>query len=366
VPSDIDGNGRIILLFTPEVNRLTTGGAEAGIGGFFLPLDLAAAGGESGGLSGQAGEICPASNEAEILYLGVADPEGEFGDPVLRNRALRGARGRLAHELQHLIATERRVLQQGGDFDDLEEAWLAEGMAQLAEEVVGLRLEQLGLRGNLTYEQVAGSQEAFDAFHAYHMDNYFHLGLFLANPTGVATLAESDPDGLEGLQMRGFAWFLLRWLGDQEGGGDERLLFRRLVSGGPNRLVGTENLETATGRRWADLLADFVATLPADDMEIDALDSRHQVLTWNFRDVFDRLSQNPVAGNRFIASFPLVSTELRFETSALEFDVRASTARYFSLRAGASTPSLALSVLGRDGRLLSESAVPRVTVVRIR
>jgi hypothetical protein len=365
-PSDIDGNGRVVLLFTPEVNRLGSAGVDGKLGGFFLPLDLASASGQGAGLSGQAGEVCVASNEAEILYLGVADPEGEFGEPVSRDQARREARGRSAHELQHLIATERRLLQQGASADGMEEAWLAEGMAHLAEEVVGLRLEQLGVRGNLTYEQIGGSQEALDAFQAYHIDNYFHLGLFLANPTGVATLAESDPGGLEGLQVRGFAWFLLRWLGDQEGGGDERLLFRRLVDGGPNQLVGTENVESATGRRWADLLADFFATLPADDMELDALDSRHQVLTWNFRDVFAGLSQNPISGNRFVAPFPLAATDLQFETSAVEFDVRASTAKYFSLRAGASTPSLSFSVLGADGKLLSESAVPRVTVVRIR
>ena len=62
--SDVDGNGRFLVLMTKEVNR-----AED-THGWVWSLDL---------LSRQ---YCPTSNHAEIFYGRVPDPEGSVGDPV--------------------------------------------------------------------------------------------------------------------------------------------------------------------------------------------------------------------------------------------------------------------------------------------
>ena len=365
-PADIDGNGRVVLLFTPEVNRLNAPGAATGIGGFFLSLDLAASGrGSGGGLSGPGGEACPASNEAEILYLLTPDPEGRVGEAVGVARARRNALGISAHELQHLINAERRVLAGEEGFDALEETWLDEGLSHLAEEVVGLRMADLGPGRNLSYADVTTSREELDLFNAFHINNFFQLALYMLNPSEAPTLATSDPGGLGGLQMRGFAWFLLRWAAD-EVGGDDRVLFRELAGGGPRRLQGVANLERATGRSWPDLLAEFSAALAVDDAGVEGLAGALRITSWDFRDVFSSLNQNPAASGRFPLPFPLALTSLRVESTALEFSLGAGTSRYFSIAPAPGQPPLALGFTDPTGGVLPESMAPQVTVVRIR
>ncbi len=362
-PDDIDGNGRVVILFTPQVNRLSGPGAGA-VGGFFLPLDLAASGRGGGGLPGPSGEVCPASNEAEIIYLAVADPEAEFGIAIPKARAMRNARGLVAHELQHLINAERRVLRAGG-FAAAEEVWLDEALSAIAEEAAGLAALELGGRADYTFDQVSATRAALDAFNAFHINNYFNLSLYLFDPASAPTVAVVDPGGLGGLQMRGFGWFLLRWLGDHAGG-DERAFFRALATGGQNRLRGLANLELATGARWETLMGDFAATMAADDAGVDGLDDRFRVLSWDFRDVFASLSRNPAARALFPAPFPLLATPLAVETAALNFSVRASTVRYFALVSGLDAPALAIALSTPIGTPLAEAGAPQVTIVRTR
>lgn len=363
-PADLDGNGRIILLFTPEVNALTPRGSGIFIGGFFLALDLADAGGGAGVAFPEAG-TCPASNEAEILYMAVPDPEGRFGEPLTAPQARRLIRELLPHELQHLINAERRVLVDGAGFDALEETWLDEGLSHIAEEVSGLELLGLGRGLNLGFDRVTGTRAALDAFNAFHIQNFFNLALFLLDPAGAPTLAAVDPGGLGALQMRGFAWGLLRWLADHEGGADERLLFRSLVDGGGARLAGIANLEGTVGEPWETLLADYLAALALDD-EVEAAGPRLRVTTWNLRDVYRALNANPASRRRFPLPFPLALPLLGFESSAVDFDLNASTAQYLSLRSGLEAPPLALELRSRGGGSVSPTAVPQLTIVRTR
>ncbi len=365
-PADIDGNGRVIALFTPQVNRLTPPGAQTGIGGFFLALDLAASGSGGGGVPGDAGQVCPASNEGEILYLATADPEGRFSDPLSTAGARRNALGISAHELQHLINAQGRVLGSEEAFDALEEVWLDEGLAHLAEEAAGLRMAGLGSGQNLRYEHVTTDQAALELFNAFHINNFFQLSLFMLEPGRAPALASADPGGLDGLQMRGFAWMLVRYLADQDGSPGGRQLLRRLASGGPNRLQGVANVETATGRAWADLLADFAVALAVDDAGVEGVASRHRIESWNLRDIYAGLNGNPSATRRFPLAFPLAASGLRAETAALDFELRPATARYFTLGQAAPSIPLALGLGSLGGGNAAEGAAPQVTVIRTR
>ncbi|MCG8467745.1 MAG: hypothetical protein MJB57_05970 [Gemmatimonadetes bacterium] len=361
--ADIDGNGRLIVLFTPEVNKL--GDGEAGIGGFFLPLDLAASGRGGDGLPGPAGETCPASNEAEILYIITADPEGRVGPTIDKDRALRNALGLVAHELQHLINAERRVLRAPNGFAAAEEVWLDEALSQLAEEVVGLATIGLGVGGNYTFDQVANTRVELDAFNTYQLSNFLNLSFYMFDPSIAPTISPVDPGGVGGLQMRGFGWFMLRWLADQAGG-DERAMFRSLVGGGQNFVRGIDNIERVTGREWADVLSAFSVSIAADDSGIDELPSEFEIATWDFRDVFASLSQNTAARSLFPVPFPLQATRLGLETAALDFDVGASGVRYFALASGLDAPALSVSLQRSRGGALNENTEPQITIVRTR
>lgn len=360
-PADIDGNGVVIVLFTPEVNRLS---AESGIGGFFLPLDLAASG-NGGGVPGSGGELCPASNEGEILYMAAADPDGDVGPVIDRARAIRNARGLVAHELQHLIGAERRVLGSAAGFAAAEEVWLDEALSGIAEEVAGLAAIGLQPGGDYTFGQVAGSRDELDAFNAFQINNFLNLSLYMLDSGAAPTIARADPGGLGGLQMRGFGWFFLRWLGDQAGG-DERALYRGIVGGGPDLARGIENIERVTGRDWEELLADFAVALATDDSGIESLPDRFTISSWNFRDVFRSLNGNSAARSLFPLPFPLRATALAFETAAREFDVGASSVRYFALASGLDASGISLGVLTPSGRLLEQDTEPQITIVRTR
>ncbi len=357
---DLDRNGRVLILFTPHVNSLSQSG-QGDLGGFFLPLDLAAV--QGSGVATAAG--CPASNQGEILYLAVADPEGTAGPAFPVARAVRNARRVTAHELQHLINAQGRILRGDGGFGATEEVWLDEALSSIAEEVAGLALVEHTARANLTYDQVAGSRLEIDAFRSFHLDNFFNLSLFLADPATAPTIAVDDPGGTAGLQMRGFGWFLLRWLGDQAGG-DERALFRRLVSGGRTAARGTTNIEAATARPWGEILPEYGAMLAGDGHGGDGLDERLRVLTWESGDVFESLSEDAATGPLFPQAAPLQPVRLPTETGALDFDVRASTIRYFAFAPGGTAAALALTASTPTGTHLSETSEPQITIVRIR
>jgi hypothetical protein len=366
-PADIDGNGRVVVLFTPQVNRLTPRSATGRVGGFFLPLDLTDSGDPAGnGLQGPGGEVCPASNEGELLYLAAADPEGAFGRPLREDQALRNARSVVAHELEHLLSAEQRLVLGDAGFDGLGEVWLQEGLAHVAEEAVGLRLMDRAPGGNITWEEIEGDRRQLDRFNTFHLNNFARLDLFMRRPTAAPVLATADPGGVAGLQMRGFAWSLLRWAADRTGSDGEPGLFRSLSRGGPSHLAGIENLERATGRAWTDLLAEYRLALALDDAGVEGSPPELGFATWDVRSVFAGLSENPASGSSFPFRFPLAVTDLPLETTAVDFDVRAGTAAYFRLQSTRGSPPAALRLAGQSRRRLDDRIEPQLSVVRTR
>ncbi|MFV1986917.1 MAG: hypothetical protein ACC682_06530 [Gemmatimonadota bacterium] len=357
---DLDRNGRVVVLFTPRVNGLSRAG-QGELGGFFLPLDLAAV---RGGLAGPGGG-CPASNEGEFLYVAVPDVDGTAGPAIPVARAIRNARRVTAHELQHLINAQGRITNGQGGFAAAEDVWLDEALSGLAEEVSGLEFVDQTTRAALTYDQVTGSRLEVDAFRSFHVRNFLNASLFLSDPSSAPTIEVDDPGGRAGLQMRGFGWLLLRWLGDQSGG-DERALFRQIVTGGRSAARGIANIEQATARPWGELLPEFGATVAADGLGGGRIGERFRILTWESRDVFESLAEDAATGPLFPQASPLRPTRLTPETVALDFDVRASTMRYFTLAPGVTAVALALTASTPAETHLSETSEPQITIVRIR
>lgn len=371
---DIDGNGRVLILFTPEVNRLTRPGSTTFIGGLFWPGDLATS------------ATCPAGNEAEILYLQAPDPTGRFSTEVSIEKAKRNAQGVAAHELQHLLTAEQRVFDPGG-FDNLEDTWLSEGFAHIAEEVVGLALADLATRSNLTLGEAIRDQVALSAFNVYQLPNLLRLGFHMENPTSTrafGTDAGRDPGGEGSLRMRGNAWLFLRWLADQYGpaggggpvgGSAEHQLFRELSTGGPRHAAGRANITRAVrvigGEEvsWRELVALYEPALEVDDAGPVLPAPRTRVATWNLRQTYGQLHESNVGGDPpFDEPYPLSVTtiELRPETSeAIDFELRAFTARYFLLRSSGPTPSTVLEVTSQSGTPLAESSGVQVSIVRL-
>ena len=363
--ADLDGNGRVILAFTPEVNRLAPPGGGR-VNGFFLLSDLAESGRGGGGVPTDDGSACASSNEAEILYIGVPDPEGEFGSAFTSAQALRAARRTAAHELQHLLGAEQRVVLGQAGFAAVEESWLDEGLSHLAEELVGLRLLGLAEGQNITFDRVENDRDQLDIFNIYHVPNFFSLSLYMRAPRIAPVLAPFDPGGIGSEQMRGFGLFFLRWLLDHHGGDEPAAFIRALASGGGGQRQGIANVENVTGRGWSDLIAEFATTLAVDDAGVSGLGERYRITTWNLRDIFAALNANPSAGRRFPVPYPLAVAPIGFSSTAIEFELNASTEAYFSVTGRPDRPALSIELTGQDGAELPPTADTQVLVVRTR
>ena len=109
--SDVDGNGKILILMTKEANRQD-------LGGWVWAGDLLTP------------DRCGTSNHAEIFFGQVPDPEGLFGTPVTRQRTLESYPSLLTHEVTHLVQFNA-VVFEGADFA----TWKLEGGATLAEQL---------------------------------------------------------------------------------------------------------------------------------------------------------------------------------------------------------------------------------------
>lgn len=368
-PADLDNNGIVWLMFTPVVNRVTRRGSATRVSGFFNPSDLSSP------------ASCAGSNEGEILYVVAADPSGRFSDPVLASFATTRAIGVAAHELEHLIAAQRRVTIGGGSFADLEDSWLSEGLAHSAETAVGLRVAGLPPGQNLGFGELTANSEAFDSF---HFANFRRAGFHLLDTNGtmaLGTASGADPGGVSSLEMRGFSWLLLRWLVDQYapagggllGGAAEELIYRDLVSGGPSRARGVANIErVAAGLgapgEWSTLLALYGLAPAADDLA-GATARSTQVTTFQLRDAYAGLNQQSSAEDPFKNSFPLVSSNVSMSESTnvgVDFDVLASTGRYFVFESPGPHPPISLTLKTSSGGAVPGSAEAQFVVLRTR
>ena len=220
--SDLDANERVIILLTPAVNRLTARGAPGFVGGFFFGNDL---------LTGNAG-----SNGAEVFYALVPDPAGQFGDPKTKGQVLRVVPAVLAHEFQHMVHFNQRFLSLDGGQEAL---WLAEGLAQMAEEIVARRYAELG---------DPFSTELFRSGTRARARRY--LG-------AIDTVSVIVSTGQGSLEERGAGFLYLLYVTDQEG----IEVLGRLTA---TTRTGVANVVAEVGLDWPGALADWWSAILLD------------------------------------------------------------------------------------------------------
>ena len=121
--SDVNDDDHFTVLLTQEVNELGQSGGGI-ITGFFYAADLYSA------------SSYPVSNEMEIIYTMVPDPEGDHGVPISQEFALANILPSvLPHEFQHMINYNQHVFLNGGA---AERSYLNEALAHLAEDIYSL------------------------------------------------------------------------------------------------------------------------------------------------------------------------------------------------------------------------------------
>jgi hypothetical protein len=315
-PSDIDGNDRIFILFTPKVNALTPRGESSFITGFFYGCDLVGR------------TRCSGSNEAEVFYSLVPDPDGRWSSPRTQATVRAAVPPVLAHEFQHMI----NFAQRNNSADVL---WLSEALAHTAEELVAAVLQA-------TDPVLAAS---------FGQGNLVRAQRYLAAPAAYSPI---EMTGNGSLEMRGAAWLFLKHLRSQHGGND---LLRRLTA---TTRSGVQNVTHETARPWPALVADFGVAVWADGAPAlqGQLDPRYQFTGFDLRTA---LSGVP-------GGYSLQPTSLSWASFAVAGSIAPGGHAYFLMGApaGGTVPAINFVLSGAHGAPLAEEAGVRFSVLRVR
>lgn len=279
--SDVDGNGRFLVLMTKEVNR-------AELGGWVWFRDL------------YPSARCAASNQAEMFYGRVPDPSGSVGDTVTKQEALDYYPQLIAHEVTHLVQANAQVLGNAG----WKTAWEDEGGASLAEQLVAYRLFGHGSGRELGWSAYTASQEGRNWYwNAWVADMAAFFGLdWRGNRTGrIAGAPEecswvgSERDGnsgpclgnaVYGVPSMVLRYAMDRWGGDYPGG--ESALIQRLTQS--SRVGFASLVDVSPERSWRPerILSNFYITLWLDLQGAQA----YGMTTWDLHDLFRRRPSN--------------------------------------------------------------------------
>lgn len=238
VESDIDGNGKVIAVISPVINRMTPSGSEFFYGGFFNLVDLF-----------RAGQGVPAgvTNQAEVVYMLASDPSGVWGVSQSRSFIAQENLKTFAHEFEHLISFSQRKFYFGGAYQT---TWLEEGMAHMAEDLCGI-----------------------------NTSNVVRANSFLADPSAVSLEHAKAP-----LQQRGAVYLFLRWLADRFG---EEILEDIVKS----RCSGRGCISGITGEDFYQTVADWLAALYLSGRGINT-SAKYNYTSINLSD-FDPLPVSP-------------------------------------------------------------------------
>jgi hypothetical protein len=345
-PSDLDGNGKVAVLFTEYVNELTPANASSYIGGFFHPRDLFPRTATNGL------DACPTSNEGEMFYMLVPDPSGTINGNR-RSIAFVDTTtvGVLAHEFQHLINAGRRIYVNTGA-QDFEESWLNEGLSHIAEEL--LYYEESGMQPRQNYgdPQIRTDAAKYAIWKADASSNFARLLEYIGSPANASPL---DPD--DALATRGAAWSFLRYAVDRLFPTDVDVWARFDNSINTGLLTVKDALLTDGG----PLLADFAVANYVDDLGITS-DPRFVHRSWNYRSIFTN-TFGTRSGGVFtpLGYYPLPTSGLADDVSSSVF-VRGGSATYFRMTVPAGGDVL-LSFAANQG---TPDPSLRFTVVRTR
>jgi hypothetical protein len=271
-PADIDDNGKVILFYTLAVNQLTDPDSadEGYVGGYFFPGDVFPAG------------SCSTGNNAEMFYLLAPDPNGEVNNNKFSaDLVIQSTEGTVAHEFQHLINSERRIYVNHAT--ELEETWLDEGLAHIAEELLFYRVSALGPRQNIDVDELRSTDVILNAVNNFQIANLGRTISYMEDMQGNGPFEPNDDD----LETRGAIWQFLRYAVDRKNGTDRDFWFALVNS----TTTGLDNLRTALAIDPGAWLADFTTAQYTDDA-VAGVNPRYTFPSWNFRSVLPAINDD--------------------------------------------------------------------------
>jgi hypothetical protein len=328
--ADLDNPGKVIMLFTPLVNR-----ESAGLLGFVTLCDF----------FDPADPQTPASNKTKIFYARAAlrltqqDPDRLSFDE--RPTWALTMPATLVHESKHVTAFAERWARNA---DVLEESWLEEATAQIASELYGRTYwVRAGFRANAEYGSesnpgtiwcevrnlfIPGRYSLCNNFTYNVTDNFFNLENYYAAIRDKSFLSPASVDQ----NIYGSAWLFVRWLTDQYAGASERTFLRSLVQ--QASLSGVGNVQAQTGKLFDELLGNFTLSLIADDYPGVPQDAKFVIPSWNTRNMFAGL----FADFDIPKAFPLQQDSVDFGSFTLNVPAIAGGSATYLVIKGTPTP----------------------------
>ena len=325
------GDGRVTMLFTRFVND-----SLPGIAGYVTSCNFFSKGTFAG------------SNEDEVFYARLANA-GE--SPTDWRRSMRST---VMHETKHLASYAERFAQNA----PMEEAWLEESTARIAEELYSRTFANGGRwKGNVGFSTTVRCE-------VYQCDDrplmmWKHFSVLQTYMRGVDTLTPIGAAASGDFTYYASGWSLVRWAADQYAG-DEAVWMKALVRGG--NATGLANLAQLTGRPAAEMLADWSLANAVDDLP-GFLPKRPQLSfpTWNMNEMMNGLAETYPGS--FLGS-PLKARGMSFGSFTLPVArLRAFSSSYFSFE-GNQVGSQLIELRGENGELLLPGTL-RVALVRV-
>ncbi len=331
-PSDVDGNGHIIVLLSQTINKLTSRAecvtTGAYVAGYFFGYDLTNGAG---------------SNRAEVFYSVTPDSMAQYSCAHRKSQVETQTPATFIHEFQHMISYNQHVLVRHGQ---PEATWLNEGLSHVAEEL-----------GSKYYEakypapsgRTIATQLFPDSSQGFINPDFHNAYYYLLAPRQKSVTTFT---ALGTLEERGAAWLFLRWLGDQKGEG----IYRQLVETSKR---GTDNVSAAADEPFAALFGDFgIATYTdsIDGVPRSAVPSRYRFTSRDTRQIFGRLfptRPNPIATVQLGCSGVATQTMLQ------------GTSSYFLTGGTSGCTGTTLDLTARDGSALPPSLMPQLAIFRL-
>lgn len=279
--SQLDNNGRILMLFTKAVREM--GGGQ--LAGFVTTADF----------SDPA--ACGASDRGEIFYA-LAPKASTPADIATWEQSIQST---IIHEVKHLTSYAERYSLSS--VPSLEDRWLEESTAMISEEIWGRTQYGFQQYGNTRYEESlecerghSGDPECATKPRVM-TDHFGFLSMYYSdveNKTPIGQSTSSD------YTFYGSGWNFVRWAADHFGD-TESSFFRALTQ---TSATGVSNLTGRTGTSYEDLLGAFSLAMISDDLAgLEAANPLHTLPSWDTRSVFAGLYRDEPGF--FTSEFPL-------------------------------------------------------------
>ncbi|MGQ0641455.1 MAG: Ig-like domain-containing protein [Gemmatimonadaceae bacterium] len=336
-PTDRNNDGVIVILYTPEVNKLTPQGSAGFTAGFFFRADMFT---KAEFLA--ANQRCDTTNEQELFYVLTPDPQGTINGNVRSTATVRQTtRGTIAHELEHMLNQGVRMFIQGAA---LEHVWLDEAMAHFAEEAVGRVTRGFSDFQELTFANASANA---DDYNAYFRQNFGRYRLWMFRPD---TSSPTSNRAASELAPRGAGWALLRYAIDRHSNNNARAFTRALVRG-PQNNVANLMARVGSGLSFAQFLGNWMVTNFSDHQNFPGVPATLNYVGWNMRGAMTSYNNN---------TFPLFINPLAGSVSTL---VISGSGAYFRLSkaAGGAASTVAMQA---PGGIPVDFTGARLTLVR--